>query len=95
MLFVVLRAGLELDDELRRPGSHGALRDGLSPRHAPDDDRRRAGDPAHADRQEARAAGQAHPHRHAGGGRRSADALVDPAAIEPFVAYARTRVQLG
>ena len=36
LLFVVLRDGLELDDELRRRIS-SALRDGLSPRHKPDD----------------------------------------------------------
>jgi acetoacetyl-CoA synthetase len=36
LLFVVLRDGLELDGELRGRIS-GALRDGLSPRHKPDD----------------------------------------------------------
>ena len=36
LLFVVLREGLELDDELRRRISD-ALRNGLSPRHRPDD----------------------------------------------------------
>ena len=36
LLFVVLRNGLELDDELRGRIS-SALRDGLSPRHKPDD----------------------------------------------------------
>ena len=41
----------------------GALRDSLSPRHAPDTIVAVPGDPADADRQEARGAGQAHPHR--------------------------------
>jgi acetoacetyl-CoA synthetase len=36
LLFVVLRDGVELDDELRSQIS-GALRSGLSPRHKPDD----------------------------------------------------------
>jgi acetoacetyl-CoA synthetase len=36
LLFVVLRDGTELDDDLRGRIS-GALRDGLSPRHKPDD----------------------------------------------------------
>ncbi len=35
ILFVVLRDGLELDDALRKRIA-GALRDALSPRHAPD-----------------------------------------------------------
>ena len=40
LLFVVLRDGVELDDGLRTRISD-ALRNGLSPRHRPDDDRRR------------------------------------------------------
>ena len=36
LLFVVLREGTELDDELKA-GISNALRSGLSPRHKPDD----------------------------------------------------------
>ena len=91
LLFVVLRDG-------RRARRRAA---GADRRRAPDRalaapragrDRRRAGDPAHAHRQEARAAGQADPHRAAPATRSSAaDALADPASIEPFVAFARGR----
>ena len=51
-------------------------------------DRRRAGDPAHADRQEARDAGQADPAGSRADGVASRDALADPAAIDAFVAFA-------
>ena len=90
LLFVVLRPGLDLGPELERRIA-GALRDGLSPRHAPD----------------AVVAVSAVPRTLTGkklelpvkriltGTRAedvaSADALVDPAAIDAFVAYARTR----
>ena len=69
ILFVALREGVELDDELRTriatAASHGAL---AAPRAGRD--RRGAGDPAHAHREEARAAGQEHPHRRRRRGRR-------------------------
>jgi acetoacetyl-CoA synthetase len=55
ILFVVLREGLELDDAMRKRIA-GALRDSLSPRHTPDTIVALPGDPADADRQEARAA---------------------------------------
>jgi len=90
LLFVVLRPGKELDDELSGRIA-GALRNGLSPRHAPD----------------AVVAVPAIPRTLTGkklelpvkriltGTRAedvaSTDALVDPGAIEPFVDYARTR----
>ena len=90
LLFVVLRPGRELDDELSGRIA-GALRNGLSPRHAPD----------------AVVAVPAIPRTLTGkklelpvkriltGTRAedvaSTDALVDPGAIEPFVDYARTR----
>ena len=65
LLFVVA----DLDDDLRRADHDGAA---LAPLAAacPGRDRRGAGDPAHADREEARGAGQAHPARRAGGGGR-------------------------
>ena len=74
------------------PGSPGALRTALSPRHVPDDDRRRAGDPAHADRARSSSCRSSGSSTGAAPAEVvSADALVDPASIEPFVAYARTR----
>ena len=94
LLFVVLRPGMDLDPELRTRIAR-ALRDGLSPRHAPD----------------AVVAVPAIPRTLTGKKLElpvkriltgtpaedvaSADALVDPAAIEPFVAYARTRDHVG
>jgi acetoacetyl-CoA synthetase len=90
LLFVVLRPGVELDDALRARIA-GDLRDGLSPRHAPD----------------AIVAVPAIPRTLTGkklelpvkriltgtdvGDVVSRDALVDPDAIEPFAAYARAR----
>jgi acetoacetyl-CoA synthetase len=90
LLFVVLRPGVELDDALRARIA-GDLRDGLSPRHAPD----------------AIVAVPAIPRTLTGkklelpvkriltgtdvGDVVSRDALVDPDAIEPFAAYARSR----
>ncbi len=65
MLFVVA----DLDDDLRARIA-GALRAQLSPRHVPDTIAAVPGDPAHADRQEARGARQAHPARRGGGFRR-------------------------
>ena len=90
LLFVVLRPGLRLDDELRDRIA-GELRNGLSPRHAPD----------------AIVAVPAIPRTMTGkklelpvkriltgtavGDVVSRDALVDPDAIEPFADYARSR----
>ncbi len=90
LLFVVLRPGVELDDALRARIA-GDLRNGLSPRHAPD----------------AIVAVPAIPRTLTGkklelpvkriltgtdvGDVVSRDALVDPDAIEPFAAYARSR----
>jgi acetoacetyl-CoA synthetase len=92
LLFVVLRPDVRLDDGLRTRIT-SALRTSLSPRHAPD----------------AVVAVPAIPRTLTGkklelpvkriltGSDVSAvlsrDALVDPAAIEPFAAYARTRAQ--
>ncbi len=61
LLFVALRDGVELDDELRGADRHGAAHGALSAPRARRD-RRGALDPAHVDRQEARAARQEHPH---------------------------------
>ena len=90
LLFVVLREGLELDDALERRISD-ALRNGLSPRHAPDDV----------------VAVPAIPRTMTGKKLElpvkriltgtpvaevvSRDALVDPTAIEAFAAYAARR----
>jgi acetoacetyl-CoA synthetase len=90
LLFVVLRPGVELDDDLRARIA-GLLRTSLSPRHAPD----------------AIVAVPAIPRTLTGkklelpvkriltgtevGEVVSRDALVDPAAIEPFADYARSR----
>ena len=90
LLFVVLRPGLELDDALRKRIG-GALRDSLSPRHAPD----------------AVVAVPAIPRTLTGkklevpvkriltGAKvsevASSDSLVEPESIEPFAEYARTR----
>ncbi len=90
LLFVVLRPGVELDDELEA-GMKRALRTALSPRHTPD----------------AVVAVPAIPRTLTGKKLElpvkriltgtpvaevvSRDMLVDPASIEPFAAYARTR----
>ena len=90
LLFVVLRPGVELDDELEAR-IKGTLRTALSPRHAPD----------------AVVAVPAIPRTLTGkklelpvkriltgtavGEVVSHDMLVDPASIEPFAAYARSR----
>ena len=69
VLFVVLADGIGLDDELRdRINGTFALPALAAPRARHDP--RRARDPAHADREEARSARQAHPPRRTGGGRR-------------------------
>ncbi len=60
LLFVALRDGATLDDGLRSRIA-AALRDGLSPRHVPDEIHAVPGGPAHAVGQEARGAGQADP----------------------------------
>ena len=65
LLFVVLRDGVVLDDALREPDLGRAPHEPLPP-SPPGRDPRRAGDPAHDDRQEARAARQADHHRRAG-----------------------------
>ena len=63
LLFVVLRDGVELDDDAEHADRPTRCATRLSPRHVPGRHRRRARDPAHDDRQEARAAREADPHR--------------------------------
>ena len=62
LLFVVLRDGVELDDELKTRISNAPALRALPPSQA-GRHRRGAGDPAHDDRQEARAPGEEDPHR--------------------------------
>ncbi len=90
LLFVALRAGAELDGELRARIAE-TLRTALSPRHVPDTivavpaiPRTLTGKKLELPAK--RILGGADPADVV-----SADALVDPASIEPFVAYARTR----
>ena len=87
ILFVVLREGLELDDAAQADRG-SASRSALATSRA-GHDRRAAGDPAYADRQEARAAGQADPHRRPAAEVVSPDALANPASMEPVLAYAK------
>jgi acetoacetyl-CoA synthetase len=90
LLFVVLRPGVELDADLERRIA-GALRNGLSPRHAPDAVAAVAAIPRTLTGKKLEL-----PVKRILTGTRaedvaSADALVDPGAIDAFVAYARTR----
>ena len=64
-LFIVLRAGLELTDELRTRVAKRLREDLLTATRPRRDHRDRRG-PAHALRQGSRGSGQAHPHRHPG-----------------------------
>jgi acetoacetyl-CoA synthetase len=91
LLFVVLRDGLVLDDALERRISD-ALRTSLSPRHRPDEIHAVPAIPRTMTGKKLEL-----PVKRIIGGApvsevASRDALVDPAAIEPFVAYARERV---
>jgi len=90
LLFVVLRDGLVLDDALERRISD-ALRTSLSPRHRPDEIHAVPAIPRTMTGKKLEL-----PVKRIIGGAAvadvaSRDALVDPAAIEPFVAYARER----
>ena len=69
VLFVVLADGIELDDELRGTIGRQPARAALTTPRAGHDPGR-TGDPPHADREEARGAGQAHPPRRSGRRRR-------------------------
>jgi acetoacetyl-CoA synthetase len=89
-LFVALREGVELDDELRTRIA-GLLRTALSPRHVPDEivavpavPRTLTGKKLELPVK--RILAGANPSEVV-----SADALVEPASIDPFVAYSRAR----
>ena len=90
LLFVVLRPGIELDDELRNADRGRAAHVALAAARA-GHDRRGAGDPAHAHREEARGA-RSSASSPAPRWRTSCrkDVLVDPGSIEPFAEYARS-----
>ena len=92
LLFVVLRPGIELDDELRKRVA-GALRDSLSPRHAPDTIVSVPAIPRTLTGKKL----EVPVKRILTGAKVSevaaSDALVEPGAVEPFAEYARTRVQ--
>ena len=92
LLFVVLRPGLELDDELRKRIA-GALRNSLSPRHAPDTivavpaiPRTLTGKKLEVPVKRILTGADVSQVA-------SSDALVEPSSIEPFAEYARTREQ--
>src|SRR5262249_34559020 len=90
LLFVVLREGLELDDELKARISD-ELRNGLSPRHRPDDIVAVAAIPRTMTGKKLEL-----PVKRILTGTPvtdvvSRDALVDPTAIEAFAAYADRR----
>ena len=90
LLFVVLRDGIELDDALRSRIADG-LRTSLSPRHRPDEIVAVPAIPRTMTGKKLEL-----PVKRIIGGApvaevASRDALADPAAIEPFVAYAQER----
>jgi acetoacetyl-CoA synthetase len=90
ILFVVVRDGAPLDDALRAR-IRGALRDALSPRHAPDTIVAVAAIPRTLTGKKLEL-----PVKRILTGADAAevvspDALADPASIEPVLAYARTR----
>jgi acetoacetyl-CoA synthetase len=89
LLFVVLRPGIELDDELQAR-IKGALRTALSPRHAPDTV---VAVPAIPRTLTGKKLEVPVKRILTGAAVAESDALVDPASIEPFADYARTRVQ--
>jgi len=90
LLFVVLRDGLELDDSLKQRLSD-ALRNGLSPRHRPDDIVAVPAIPRTMTGKKLELPVKRILTGTAVGDVVSRDALVDPDAIEPFAAYARER----
>ena len=92
LLFVVLRPGVELDDELRARIA-GALRTSLSPRHAPDAIVAVPAIPRTMTGKKLELPVKRILTGAAVGDVVSRDALVDPDAIEPFADYAETRAQ--
>jgi acetoacetyl-CoA synthetase len=94
LLFVVLRPGVELDDELRKRIA-GALRDALSPRHAPDTivavpaiPRTLTGKKLEVPVKRVLTGAQVSDVA-------SSDALLEPGSIEPFAEYAKARASAG
>ena len=94
LLFVVLRDGVELDDDLR-PRLSDALRTGLSPRHRPDDIVAVPAIPRTMTGKKLELPVKRILTGTAVTDVVSRDALVDPDAIEPFAAYAHTRASAG
>jgi acetoacetyl-CoA synthetase len=90
LLFVALRPGVELDDELRARIT-GRLRTSLSPRHAPDAIVAVPAIPRTMTGKKLELPVKRILTGAAVGDVVSRDALVDPDAIEPFADYARTR----
>jgi acetoacetyl-CoA synthetase len=90
LLFVQLRPGVDLDDELRRKISDD-LRSALSPRHAPDTIVALAAIPRTLTGKKLELPVKRILSGVAARDVVSPDALVDPAAIEPVVAFARER----
>ena len=90
VLFVVLREGVALDEELTAQIKR-RIREDCSPRHVPNEVLPDRGGAAHAVGQGARGAGQAHPD-----GRRrrseaaSVDSLANPRSLDYFVELAKT-----
>jgi acetoacetyl-CoA synthetase len=94
LLFVVLRDGIELDDDLRTRLSD-ALRTGLSPRHRPDDIVAVPAIPRTMTGKKLELPVKRILTGTAVTDVVSRNALVDPNAIEPFAAYAQTRAAAG
>ncbi len=90
LLFVVLRPGLELDDELAAR-IKGALRTSLSPRHAPDTVVAVPSIPRTLTGKKLEVPVKRILTGAAVADVAASDALVDPASVEPFAEYARTR----
>jgi acetoacetyl-CoA synthetase len=90
LLFVVLRPGVELDDELAAR-IKGALRTSLSPRHAPDTVVAVPSIPRTLTGKKLEVPVKRILTGAAVSDVAASDTLVDPASIEPFAAYARSR----
>ena len=89
-LFVVLREGAELDDDLVA-AIRKRIREDCSPRHVPNDIFAVGGGPADAVGQGARGARQADPDGHAAREGRERRLARQPAALDYFVELAGTR----
>jgi acetoacetyl-CoA synthetase len=94
LLFVVLRPGLELDEGLAER-IKGALRTSLSPRHAPDTVVAVPAIPRTLTGKKLEVPVKRILTGAAVADVASSDALVEPAAIEPFAEYAQTRARSG